>query len=64
MQGVGSQKQASALLKNFISDLGLIDTYRALNPTSRESTSQIGTRHPQELIVPWYPNLYIQTSPG
>lgn len=64
MQGDGSQKQASALLKNFISDHGLIDTYRALNPTSREYTSQIGTRHPQELIVSWYPNLYIQISPG
>lgn len=64
MQGVGSQKQASAVLKDFISDLGLTDTYRALYPTSREYTFQIDTRHTQELIVSWYPNLYIQISPG
>ncbi len=38
MQEVGSQKQASSALKNFLSDLGLTDIYCALNPTSKEYT--------------------------
>lgn len=38
MQEASSQKQASAALKNFLSDLGLIDIYRALNLTSKEYT--------------------------
>lgn len=38
MQGVGWQKQASAVLEDFISDLGLMDTYRALCHVPAENT--------------------------